>query len=142
MTDDSAAHVSEEVTGAARAAPLAIMIAVGGTQLFGWLVYIAASFATASVPDLITTTLPLPLGQLFLNVIGKHGMLALWSCIIVVQVRGSRHQSQLDKLRTRSLPQALRKALMPLAWSLHLRAITLSPAHDGGSKLTRTLRLL
>jgi len=82
---DSAAHVSEEVTGAARAAPIAIMVAVGGTQLFGWLVYIAASFATASVPDLITTTLPLPLGQLFLNVIGKHGMLALWSCIIIVQ---------------------------------------------------------
>lgn len=90
MTDDSAAHVSEETTGAARAAPLAIMIAVGGTQLLGWLVYIAASFATVSVPDLITTTLPLPLGQLFFDVAGKHGMLAIWSCIIVVQVRGSR----------------------------------------------------
>lgn len=90
MTDDSAAHVSEEVTGAARAAPLAIMIAVGGTQLLGWLVYIAASLATESVPDLITTTLPLPMGQLFFNVLGKHGMLALWSCIIVVQVRGLR----------------------------------------------------
>ncbi|KAN0126751.1 Amino acid/polyamine transporter I [Russula decolorans] len=82
---DSAAHVSEEVTGAARAAPLAILLAVGGTQLFGWLTYIAASFATASVPDLLTTTLPLPMGQLFFNVVGKHGMLAIWSCIIVVQ---------------------------------------------------------
>jgi len=82
---DSAAHVSEETTGAARAAPFAIMIAVGGTQLLGWLVYIAASFATVSVPDLITTTLPLPLGQLFFDVAGKHGMLAIWSCIIVVQ---------------------------------------------------------
>ena len=110
MTDDSAAHVSEEVTGAARAAPLAIMIAVGGTQLLGWLVYIAASFATESVPDLITTTLPLPMGQLFFNVLGKHGMLALWSCIIIVQVRGLRPQNQSCKLRTRSLPQAPRKA--------------------------------
>jgi amino acid permease (GABA permease) len=82
---DSAAHVSEEVTGAAQAAPIAIMVAVGGTQLFGWLTYIAASFATASVPDLLTTTLPLPMGQLFFNVVGKHGMLAIWSCIIVVQ---------------------------------------------------------
>lgn len=82
---DSAAHVSEETTGAARAAPIAIMIAVGGTQFLGWMVYMAASFATASVPDLLTTTLPLPMGQLFFNVIGKHGMLALWSCIIVVQ---------------------------------------------------------
>ncbi|KAI0005109.1 amino acid/polyamine transporter I [Russula compacta] len=82
---DSAAHVSEEVTGAARAAPIAIMVAVGGTQLLGWMVYIAASFATTSVPDLLTTTLPLPMGQLFFNVLGKHGMLAIWSCIIVVQ---------------------------------------------------------
>jgi amino acid transporter len=86
MTDDSAAHVSEEVTGAARAAPIAIMVAVAGTQLLGWLIYIAASFATTSVPDLLVPTLPLPMGQLFLNIIGKRGMLALWSCIIVVQV--------------------------------------------------------
>ncbi|KAI0254804.1 amino acid/polyamine transporter I [Lactifluus subvellereus] len=82
---DSAAHVSEEVAGAARAAPIAIMVGVGATQLFGWLIYIAASFATTSVPDLLTTALPLPMGQLFLNVLGKRGMLAIWSCIIVVQ---------------------------------------------------------
>jgi Amino acid permease len=86
-TDDSAAHVSEEVAGAARAAPIAIMVGVGATQLLGWLIYISASFATTSVPDLISTTLPLPMGQLFFNVLGKRGMLAIWSCIIVVQVR-------------------------------------------------------
>ncbi|KAH9077072.1 amino acid/polyamine transporter I [Lactarius deliciosus] len=34
---DSAAHVSEEVAGAARAAPIAIMVGVGATQLLGWL---------------------------------------------------------------------------------------------------------
>ncbi|KAI0303990.1 amino acid transporter [Russula brevipes] len=82
---DSAAHVSEEVTGAARAAPIAIMVAVAGTQFLGWLIYIAASFATTSVPDLLVPTLPLPMGQLFLNIIGKRGMLALWSFITVVQ---------------------------------------------------------
>jgi len=87
MIDDSAAHVSEEVTGAARAAPIAIMIAVGGTQFFGWLIYIAASYATSSVPDILSTHLPLPMGQLFLNALGKKGMLAIWSCIIIVQVR-------------------------------------------------------
>jgi hypothetical protein len=27
------------------------------------------------------------MGQLFLNVAGKNGMLAIWSCIIIVQVR-------------------------------------------------------
>jgi hypothetical protein len=89
-TDDSAAHVSEEVAGAARAAPIAIMVGVGATQFFGWLIYISASFATSSVSDLLSSTLPLPMGQLLLNVLGKHGMLAIWSCIIVVQVRESR----------------------------------------------------
>ena len=84
--DDSAAHVSEEVVGAARSAPIAIMTGVTGTVILGWILLIAASFATSSVSDLLTTTLPLPMGQLFLSVLGKRGMLAIWSFIIVVQV--------------------------------------------------------
>lgn len=87
IADDSAAHVSEESAGAARAAPLAILIGVAGTAGLGWILLIAASFATNSVSDLLTTTLPLPMGQLFLDTLGKRGMLALWSFIIVVQVR-------------------------------------------------------
>lgn len=82
---DSAAHVSEESAGAARAAPFAILIGVAGTAGLGWILLIAASFATTSVSDLLTTTLPLPMGQLFLNTLGKRGMLILWSFIIVVQ---------------------------------------------------------
>ncbi|KAI0307071.1 amino acid permease-domain-containing protein [Multifurca ochricompacta] len=56
---DSAAHVSEEVAGAARAAPIAIMIGVGRRS--------------SSVPDLLSSSLPLPMGQLFLDVLGKNG---------------------------------------------------------------------
>jgi len=82
---DSAAHISEETAGAARAAPIAILTGVAFTSFFGWLLYIAASFATASVSDLLTSTLPLPMGQLFLDVLGKRGMLTIWSFIIVVQ---------------------------------------------------------
>ncbi|KAH9948734.1 amino acid transporter [Amylocystis lapponica] len=82
---DSAAHISEETAGAARAAPVAILVGVGATASLGWLLLIAASFATASVPDLLTSTLPLPMGQLFLDVLGKRGMLTIWSFIIVVQ---------------------------------------------------------
>ncbi|OBZ70417.1 putative amino-acid permease PB24D3.02c [Grifola frondosa] len=82
---DSAAHISEETAGAARAAPIAILVAVGATASLGWILFIAASFATASVSDLLSTTLPLPMGQLFLDVLGKRGMLAIWSFIIVVQ---------------------------------------------------------
>jgi amino acid transporter len=84
--DDSAAHVSEEIAGAARAAPIAILIGVAGTAGLGWILLIAASYATSSVPELLTTTFPLPMGQLFLDTLGKQGMLAIWSFVIVVQV--------------------------------------------------------
>ncbi|TDL19592.1 amino acid transporter [Rickenella mellea] len=82
---DSAAHISEETAGAAKAAPIAILVGVAGTATLGWLTLIAASFATSSVSDILSTSLSLPMGQLFLNVLGKQGMLAIWSFIIVVQ---------------------------------------------------------
>jgi amino acid transporter len=85
--DDSAAHVSEETAGAAMAAPIAILFGVGATASLGWLLYIAASFATSSVPAMLESKFPLIMGQLFLDVLGKRGMLAIWCCIIVVQAR-------------------------------------------------------
>ncbi|SJL03865.1 uncharacterized protein ARMOST_07222 [Armillaria ostoyae] len=82
---DSAAHISEEVSGADIAAPVAIITAVAGTAGLGWILLIATSFAIPSVADLLATELPLPMGQVFLDVLGKRGMLAIWSFIIVVQ---------------------------------------------------------
>lgn len=84
--DDSAAHISEETANAARAAPLAILVSVAFTSIMGWLLLISISFAIPSVSDILGTDLPLQLGQVFLNVLGKRGMLAIWSMIIVVQV--------------------------------------------------------
>lgn len=83
--DDSAAHIAEETAGAARAAPIAILVGVGATEILGWLYYIAASYATSSVPDILETKLALPLGQVFLNVLGKKGALALWCSIAGLQ---------------------------------------------------------
>ena len=74
------------MAGASRAAPIAIMVGVLATQSLGWLLFIAASFATKSVTDLLNSDLPLPMGQLFLDTLGKRGMLTIWSFIIVVQV--------------------------------------------------------
>ncbi|EJD03015.1 amino acid transporter [Fomitiporia mediterranea MF3/22] len=82
---DSAAHISEETTDAAKAAPFAILVGVGATAALGWLTLIAASFTIISVPALLETDLALPMGQLFLDVLGKKGMLVVWSLIIVVQ---------------------------------------------------------
>ncbi|KAJ7065321.1 amino acid transporter [Mycena amicta] len=82
---DSAAHISEETSNAGRAAPIAILVGVGATASFGWLLLIATSFVVTSIDDLLGTSLPLPMGQVFLDVLGKRGMLAIWSFIIVVQ---------------------------------------------------------
>ncbi|KAH7885382.1 amino acid transporter [Phlebopus sp. FC_14] len=82
---DSAAHIAEETAGAARAAPIAIMVGVLATELLGWVYFIAASFATYSVSDILSTELALPMGQVFLNVLGKKGALALWWSITVLQ---------------------------------------------------------
>ncbi|KAG1818432.1 amino acid transporter [Suillus subaureus] len=70
-----------ETAGAARAAPIAILVGVAGTEILGWLYYIAASYATNSVPDILQSNLALPLGQVYLNVLGKKGALALWCSI-------------------------------------------------------------
>lgn len=48
--------------------------------------YIAFSFATYSVPDVLQSKFALPIGDVFLNVLGKKGALALWWSITVLQV--------------------------------------------------------
>lgn len=80
----------EEVAGAARAAPIAIMVSVAAVGSLGLVLLIAASFATVLVPTLLQTKLALPMGQLLLDVLGKRGMLTLWSLMIIVQER-TRH---------------------------------------------------
>ncbi|KAJ6561189.1 amino acid transporter [Mycena vulgaris] len=76
---------SAETAGAGRAAPIAILVGVGATASLGWLLLIATSFVIPSIGDLLGTTLPLPMGQVFLDVLGKRGMLIIWSFIIIVQ---------------------------------------------------------
>ncbi|KAF9220947.1 amino acid transporter [Gyrodon lividus] len=82
---DSAAHIAEETSNAARAAPISIMVGVLGTEILGWLMYIAASFATYSVPDILQSKLALPMGDVLLTVLGKRGALALWWSIAILQ---------------------------------------------------------
>ncbi|KIJ17674.1 hypothetical protein PAXINDRAFT_129948 [Paxillus involutus ATCC 200175] len=81
---DSAAHIAEETSNAARAAPIAIMVGVVVTEILGWVMYIAASFATYSVPDILQSKLPLPMGDVFLVVLGKKGALTLWWSITLL----------------------------------------------------------
>ncbi|KAJ7708712.1 amino acid transporter [Mycena rosella] len=73
------------ISGADRSFQL--QVGVGATASLGWLLLISTSFVITSVSDLLSSPLelPLPMGQIFLNVLGKRGMLAIWSFIIVVQ---------------------------------------------------------
>ncbi|KAF8555243.1 amino acid transporter [Imleria badia] len=82
---DSAVHIAEETSNAASAAPIAIMVGVLGTEILGWLMYIAVSFATASVPEALESKLVLPIGDVFLNVLGRKGTFFLWWAMVVLQ---------------------------------------------------------
>lgn len=62
------------------------MVGVLGTEILGWLMYIAVSFATASVPEALQSKLVLPIGDVFLNVLGKKGTFVLWWSMVVLQV--------------------------------------------------------
>ncbi|KAG6839837.1 hypothetical protein C0991_011201 [Blastosporella zonata] len=83
--NDSAAHISEETAGAARAAPIAMLVGVGATAGLGWILLIVISFVIPSMSDLLASDLPLPMAQVFLDVLGKRGMLIIWSFVIVVE---------------------------------------------------------
>jgi amino acid transporter len=83
---DSAVHVAEETKNAAKTAPLAIMSAVFGTSFMGFALAIVTSFAISDVEATATTALAVPMAQVLYDHLGKKGMLALWSFIIVVQV--------------------------------------------------------
>lgn len=62
------------------------MVGVLGTEILGWIMYIAVSFATYSVPDVLQSKFALPIGDVFLHVLGKKGASALWWSITVLQV--------------------------------------------------------
>lgn len=81
MTDyDATAHISEEVKRASYAAPAAIVIAVIGTGLLGWLLNIVMVLCSGPLTDL-----PGPSGSAFLQIMtlrmGKTGALILWTFV-------------------------------------------------------------
>ncbi|KXN84940.1 hypothetical protein AN958_11882 [Leucoagaricus sp. SymC.cos] len=86
---DATAHISEEVSSAACAAPVAILSGVLATETLGFFLLIAASFASPNITRIVNTNLTLPMAQVYLDTLGKKGMLAVWSmCIFVQWVNG------------------------------------------------------
>lgn len=83
---DAAAHVAEETSNAARVGPWAMFAAVVGTSTLGWALSIMISFCVPDPAILLESKLYMPIAQLYNDIIGKHGALALWSFTIVIQL--------------------------------------------------------
>ncbi|WFD29838.1 polyamine transporter tpo5 [Malassezia sp. CBS 17886] len=87
MTDyDATAHISEEVQRAAIAAPVAIIIAVSGTGIVGWLLNIVLVIVSGDVADGDSTTWPggLAMAEIIRARIGKVGFLVIWPFVCCV----------------------------------------------------------
>jgi amino acid transporter len=83
---DSAVHIAEETSNAARVVPLAIMSGVFMTSFTGFALAIVTTFSITDVMGTATTVLEVPMAQVLYDHLGKRGFLALWSFIIVVQI--------------------------------------------------------
>ncbi|WFD00665.1 polyamine transporter tpo5 [Malassezia yamatoensis] len=87
MTDyDATAHISEEVHRAAIAAPVAIMIAVSGTGIIGWLLNIVLVIVSGDVAQSEPGNWPggLAMAEIIYQRIGKVGFLVIWPFVCSV----------------------------------------------------------
>lgn len=95
---DSVAHVAEETTNAVHAGPIAMLSAVMGTAISGFILSIVHSFVMPDPARLLSTNLKLPAAMLYYDIMGKHGFLAMWSITIFVQFTSGTAQT-LDAAR-------------------------------------------
>lgn len=87
MTDyDATAHISEEVSRAAIAAPVAIVVAVAGTGAVGWVLNIVMVLVSGDVASQDITTWPggLAFAQILYLRAGKVGFLVIWPFVCSV----------------------------------------------------------
>ncbi|KAK0548824.1 polyamine transporter tpo5 [Tilletia horrida] len=125
MTDyDATAHISEEIHRAAYAAPAAIIIAVGGTGLVGWILNIVLVLVSGNILDVLAAdpvNVPLtwPGGLVFAEILlqrgGRVAFLVLWPficavaafvCITAIQANA---RSAYAMARDRALPSMFYK---------------------------------
>ncbi|EPQ29553.1 uncharacterized protein PFL1_02772 [Pseudozyma flocculosa PF-1] len=87
MTDyDATAHISEEVSRAAIAAPVAIVVAVAGTGSIGWVLNIVMVIVSGDVRDQDALTWPggLAFAQVLYLRAGRVGFLVIWPFVCSV----------------------------------------------------------
>ncbi|KAL4401367.1 polyamine transporter Tpo5 [Malassezia pachydermatis] len=87
MTDyDATAHISEEVHRASIAAPVAIMVAVAGTGIVGWLLNIVLVITSGDVVNGDVDQMPagLAMAEIMRMRMGKVGFLVVWPFVCLV----------------------------------------------------------
>ncbi|WFD25081.1 polyamine transporter tpo5 [Malassezia nana] len=87
MTDyDATAHISEEVHRAAVAAPVAILVAVAGTGMVGWLLNIVLVICSGDIASSNEEVWPggLAMAEIIVYRIGKVGFLVIWPFVCLV----------------------------------------------------------
>ncbi|KAK0523767.1 polyamine transporter tpo5 [Tilletia horrida] len=125
MTDyDATAHISEEVHRAAIAAPVAIIVAVGGTGLVGWILAIVLVLVSGNILDVlaadpVNTPLTWPGGLVFAQILlergGRVAFLVLWPFIcsvaafVVITAVQANARSAYAMARDRALPSIFLK---------------------------------
>ncbi|EXJ93141.1 hypothetical protein A1O3_01698 [Capronia epimyces CBS 606.96] len=83
---DSAVHISEEATDAAKAVPRALLSVCISCLVLGWCCIIAICFSmNPDVAAIYGTPLGQPMAQIYLDAFGKKSTLAIWSCMLVLQ---------------------------------------------------------
>ncbi|KAF3924366.1 hypothetical protein AA313_de0202077 [Arthrobotrys entomopaga] len=80
---DASAHLSEETKDASRAAPRGVLLSLLVSALFGFFIILAFLFSIQDFQRTITSAYGQPVLQIFVDVFGENGAIALFSIIII-----------------------------------------------------------
>ncbi|KAK4236574.1 amino-acid permease BAT1 [Achaetomium macrosporum] len=80
---DASAHLSEETRKASWSAPIGVVSSVGFSSLFGFFVLMALLFSIQDFDAVLNSAYEQPVLQIFVDIAGEDGALALFSLIMV-----------------------------------------------------------
>ena len=80
---DASAHLSEETKKASWSAPIGVITSVGASSIFGWFLILCMLFSIQDFQQTINSKYAEPVLQIFLDIFGEDGAIALFTLIIV-----------------------------------------------------------
>lgn len=80
---DASAHLSEETINASWSAPIGVLMSIGCSAVFGWLVIVAFLFSIQNFDRTFSSPYDQPVLQILIDVFGDTGAIVLFTLIIV-----------------------------------------------------------